>query len=316
MIFKFIKGTTNYLSVFILLLFLCSSNNLVQAQKLLNSCNLNNPDSIALAKCLLRPVKRGAVLGNIPDNLPTPLNQRIGKKTNISIKTLENYLNGNGIKESEIGGKISKSFNKTRFFVIHDTNTNLAHQDFPTGKKDNGTFEQIINTSQWKFNRLDFWQSQNIPTHVFVNRLGDSITKYDFSNQQVRATKYELAKLSGVSCSKRPDLCEPNWQSLVKERSRLFVHIELIQPRHCLVLKPGCKNDLIAPLPGFTEKQLRRLAILYIVASVRRGIWLIPAFHAAIDAGRKDGHDDPQNFAMDVWTNELNKLIKQIKKVQ
>lgn len=50
------------------------------------------------------------------------------------------------------------------------------------------------------------------------------------------------------------------------------------------------------PRPGLTQEQYYRLALLYIAASSRARAWLIPAFHAVLDQGIFDGHDDPQNF--------------------
>jgi len=58
----------------------------------------------------------------------------------------------------------------------------------------------------------------------------------------------------------------------------LFLHVELIQPRR---RGPGRhSNDIAAPNPGFTAAQYRQLALLYTIASVRAGEWLIPAFYA------------------------------------
>ena len=61
---------------------------------------------------------------------------------------------------------------------------------------------------------------------------------------------------------------------------------------------------------GFSEKQMDRLALVYIAASVRRGSWLIPAFHATVDAGIPNAHDDPQNFDLQLWTKRLCILVK------
>ena len=88
----------------------------------------------------------------------------------------------------------------------------------------------------------------------------------------------------------------------------LFIGIENIQPRIGLpaVPAPGKKaNDLIAPDPGFTPAQYRRLALLYVAAGVRRGRWLIPAFHAVVDSRYADGHDDPQNFDMRAFSDAV-----------
>src|SRR5262249_8764576 len=79
-----------------------------------------------------------------------------------------------------------------------------------------------------------------------------------------------------------------------------FIHIENVQPRRSLAGGPP-GNDIVAPAPGFTDPQLRRLALLYIVASVRAGRGLIPAQHCVMDSGIPDGHDDPQNFDLARW---------------
>ncbi len=75
----------------------------------------------------------------------------------------------------------------------------------------------------------------------------------------------------------------------------LFLHVELVQPRRSQPGR-GRGNDALAPTPGFSDIQYDRLALIYTIASVRAGRWLIPAFHVAIDSGIRGGHDDPQNF--------------------
>jgi hypothetical protein len=89
----------------------------------------------------------------------------------------------------------------------------------------------------------------------------------------------------------------------------LFLHIELIQPRR---RAPGFgrRNDAQAPTPGFTGAQYDRLALVYVIASVRAGTWMIPAFHAAIDADIRGGHDDPQNFDLETFARSLSNLIR------
>ena len=87
----------------------------------------------------------------------------------------------------------------------------------------------------------------------------------------------------------------------------LFLHVELIQPRS---RAPGHgRNGAVAPLPGFTGAQYDRLALLYTIASVRAGEWLIPAFHAVIDADIRGGHDDPQEFDLDSFAQSLGFLL-------
>ena len=51
------------------------------------------------------------------------------------------------------------------------------------------------------------------------------------------------------------------------------------------------------------------LAALYVYASARARHWLIPAFHATVDDQIPDAHDDPQNFKLDQFARELERLV-------
>src|SRR6516225_10046258 len=72
---------------------------------------------------------------------------------------------------------------------------------------------------------------------------------------------------------------------------------------------PGHRNDARTPDPAFTTAQYDRLALVYIIASVRAERWLVPAFHAAIDAQIPNGHDDPLNFDIDSFARSLDGLM-------
>jgi hypothetical protein len=74
----------------------------------------------------------------------------------------------------------------------------------------------------------------------------------------------------------------------------------------------GSQNDFLAPSPGFSRAQYERLALIYIVASRRAGAWMIPAFHAVIDDGIPDKHDDPQNFEFAEFNDAINRLLARI----
>ena len=91
----------------------------------------------------------------------------------------------------------------------------------------------------------------------------------------------------------------------------LFLHNELIQPRKHL---SGYRrrNDFKAPEPGFSPAQYEALALLYVVASVRAGFWMIPAYHAVIDEGIYDKHDDPQNFEFEKFNEAINRQLARI----
>ena len=243
-------------------------------------CAFDSSEVDELARCLLRPVKTYGNLGPTPDILPAPLESLIGKPVDVNAESLKRYLNAHSITEASIGGLLSTPLTTVRFLVIHDTS-------YPYLKNDE--FPADINAATWAGNNLRRWEQVKV-THVYVNRLGESATASNFE-QTVGATKYE----------KRG-----------QGRKGLFVHVELIQPRR-RDPEGGANNDAIGPSPGFTAQQLDRLALLYVAASVRRGRWLLPAFHAAIDAGIPNAHDDPQNFDLDGWMASLERLLAELR---
>jgi len=242
-------------------------------------CPFDSSDVDQLARCLLRPVK---IYGNLepePATLPAPLKNLIGKRVKVKASSLKRYLDAHGITEESIGGPLATPLMSARYFVIHDTSSPYLKDD---------PFPANINEADYRGNNLIRWAQVKV-THVYVNRLGESATAANFE-QTVGATKFERRNL---------------------ERKGLFIHVELIQPRR-RDPNGGTSNDAIAPEPGFTGKQLERLALLYVAASVRRGRWLLPAFHAAVDAGIPNAHDDPQNFDMNGWLASLETLLGEL----
>lgn len=240
------------------------------------------------AECLLRPIKIYGKTSTI-QKLPKPLSSRVGKRISISTRQLKNYLSKNRLNHKQIGGLLGRPLSKVnysprkfitaKYFVIHDT----SYPNFGSKK-----FPEIIDKKNWPGNRLRLWKNTKV-AHVFINRVGNSITSHDFSVPW-RATKLEM--------------------SLGKRASKgLFLHVELVQPRRNDILG----RDAFAPRPGFTQSQLRRLALVYIAASVRKGRWLIPAFHAVLDEKFSGGHDDPQNFDLQLWANQIEVLHNEIK---
>jgi hypothetical protein len=253
-------------------------------------CPFGSTDTDALARCLLRPVLRGGNLGPTPAALPAPLDTLIGRPMSVDVAKLRSYLQAHGIAEGDIGGALAHDLTKVRYFVIHDTSSpEISAATFPSN----------INEPTWPANNLNNWVHSNVPTHVFVNRVGESKTKANF-NAIVRGTKYELGR----------DLPSgPQRNHAVAERAGQFVHIEQIQPRR--KSNPHTFFDL-APQPGMTQKQLDRLAVLYVAASVRAGRWLLPAFHCALDTPIPDAHDDPQGFDTGVWLGSLRALLSEL----
>lgn len=250
--------------------------------------------SIDQAKCLLRKVNRFGHLDPTRSSLPSPLDRLLSQPTiDLDKAKLRQYLQRNQIQESAIGGSLDQPVSRAnnnasngepaRYFVIHDTST-------PNFR--NGNFPDTINSASWSGNNLTRWTRGEPIAHVFINRVGNSVTPVNF-NTPWRATQYEVKKC-GIPCK------------------GLFLNIEMVQPRRSCPSNSG--NDACAPEPGFTDEQLDRLALVYIAASVRRGKWLIPAFHASIDTGWgfNNVHDDPQNFDLDRWASRLDRLLTEI----
>jgi hypothetical protein len=118
------------------------------------------------------------------------------------------------------------------------------------------------------------------------------------------------------------ELSQP-WRAMRFERATrfgtdlkgLFLHVELIQPRRSQPGR-GRRNDALAPTPGFSDVQYDRLALVYTIASVRAGRWLIPAFHIAIDSGIRGGHDDPQNFEVAAFAASVERLANRLTQIR
>jgi hypothetical protein len=248
------------------------------------------------ARCLLRPNMIGGALGEPLKKLPKPLNDLIGKKVKVSRDALRKYLKAARIDVTVLGGSLDDPLSTGKlphgavlpalYFVIHDTSSPYLKDD---------PFPSDMNEASYKGNKLEGWLKYPV-AHVFVNRVGESLTVNKFS-ETVR---------SGWGTKFSRDHHRADGKGLQ-------LHIELVQPRRRDPANANEKNDRIAPMPGFTDKQYERLVLLYVCASVRRGSWLIPAFHSAIDAGIKDAHDDPQNFELEKFAKALENLVKKIK---
>ena len=276
----------------------------IQAQTVCQIVPTSQISSIDQAKCLLRQPKIFGNVGLTLTSLPAPFDQLLTRPTiDISKEQLRRYLQAQGINEADIGGSLDKPVSRTnnnnpraelaRYFIIHDTSTpNLGNDTFPNN----------INEASWEFNNFNKYGSgDNSPAHIIINRVGQSVTRKDF-NTPWRSTRRESEQFCGVNKCKG-----------------LFLAVELVQPRKCqpnsgqTQCSPPRKNDAKSPDPGFTKAQLDRLAVVYIAASVRRGKWLIPAFHVVLDQIVPGGHDDPQNFNLDQWSKQLNDILTEIR---
>jgi len=238
------------------------------------------------ASCLLRPVRRGGYIALQPVRLPPVLAGSVGRPVEVDVARLRRHLAAVGFRRAGFGSidaAVSRnvSGHAARYFVIHDTSwPDLGDAPFP-----------VDLDASASINRLAGYAGPQSVAHAFVNRRGEVLRGHDFSVPW-RATKLETLVIGEAS-------------------KGLFLHIELIQPRR----RDGggaLQDEAAAPHPGFSLAQYDRLALLYLCASIRAGHWMIPAFHAALDEGLDDGHDDPQNFELDLFAKALVEVLDQV----
>ena len=242
------------------------------------------------AMCLMRGMDATRNLGPPLETLPPGLAKRIGQSTGLPAReTLSDYLSQQNL-ETDFAAYLWQPVSRAddndpdapmaRYFVIHDTSgPNYGHRAFPADIDTDAKFENLAD-----YACSDGWGR----AHVFVNRTGEMLLAHDYSIPW-RATKFEQAAEFGGALQ------------------GLFLHNELVQPRKSAPGHGG-RNDAQTPDPAFTAAQYDRLALLYTIASVRRGRWLVPAFHAAIDAEIPNGHDDPLNFDIDSFADSIDRL--------
>ncbi|MFZ2754071.1 MAG: hypothetical protein WAZ48_11560 [Lysobacteraceae bacterium] len=254
------------------------------------------------ATCLLRAVSKGGTVADTEAPLPAHLATRIGQPVSIRRTALRHYLQAQGIQETSLGGSLDEPLSTTGgepahpalYFVIHDTSNILCtREEFPDDS----------DSPDANWNMAATWESSK-QAHLFLARDGAAYSPQGRTfSVPWRATKHEMAL--GESTRGR------------------FLHIENVQLRRPEVeadapltnAEGHCVNDRIAQRPGFTPKQMRLLALAYIAASIRAGEWMIPAYHAVIDASFAGGHDDPQNFDLVAWSEVIDAVASDIERI-
>jgi hypothetical protein len=251
-------------------------------------------EPVEQALCLMRGMDSTRNLAPPLQSLPPALAQRIGRNTDIpSRELLSSYLSKQDLEwdfAAYLWQPLSRANDNdsnspmARYVVIHDTSgPNYGRRSFPDDMDVSPKLNNLRN-----FFCADGWGA----AHVVVSRSGEMLLGHEFSVPW-RETKFERAV------------------SFAGALKGLFLHIELVQPRRSSALH-GSRNDAEAPDPAFTSAQYDRLALLYVITSVRAEQWLIPAFHAAIDAGIPNGHDDPMNFNIESFADSIDKLIQKL----
>jgi hypothetical protein len=236
---------------------------------------------IRQARCLLSPVLIHGEIGPPRRRLGAFLEAHVGKRVRIDRARLRALLAAEHLPAlaASVETPLSRARNNdpqapfARYFVIHDTSLELSLSEFPANDSEQA------NGLGWTY------PDGTQVAHTFTNRRGEILFAHDYAIPW-RATKRERDAITHG------------------DAKGLFLHNELNQIRlNDPAGRPG--NHDRAPEPGFTAAQYDRLALLYILASVRGGHWLIPGFHALIDSGIPDAHDDPQNFDMAAWEAAL-----------
>jgi hypothetical protein len=243
-------------------------------------------DALAQARCLLRPVAPGGILAREPAVLPGSLAALIGQPVGELRPQLRRYLVATHVGDAEVGGSLDAPLSHARdddpaapaarYFVLHDTSVPWL-----------GDASAFPPDDSPALNDLARFAGPDAVAHMFVDRNGRTLLGHDFRTPW-RATQLESRRIGLAARG-------------------LFLHAEFAQPRR---RDPAGapRNDLIAPLPGFTDAQYAQMALLYAAASARRGDWLIPAFHAALDEGIVGAHDDPQHFEIARFAAALDRL--------
>lgn len=244
------------------------------------------------AACLTRKVGKGRVLGGA--TLTRFLRERIGGDPGVGRGRLADYARALGVDVGrELGGDPMTPVTAD-YFIIHDTSTpNCSEPGWSaTLCPVAGALPKARDTAAWAAELGYLGHPKPAPdrlAHAWTNRVGGSITEVTF-DLPLRSTKFE-------SCLDTP------------AKAALFLAVENTQPR-VRDPKGPAGNDFLAPRPGFTRAQYDRLALLYVAASVRRGRWLVPAFHAVLDSYFLEGHDDPQNFDMRAFSRAVRRHLR------
>jgi hypothetical protein len=270
----------------------------IEAPTLIGPCGFSVADlsfqgsPVEQASCLLRFVGPGGKVSSRPARLPRALKDRVGRPFDIAPDVLARGLAAEGCAGliASLDRPVSRARDNdataplARYFTIHDTSTPfLKDKPFPRHMDDRPEINDVS----------PYAAPDKAVAHAFIKRTGEIEWGHDFSVPW-RATKLE-SRVVGPPAK------------------GLFLNIENVMPRRTDPRGPP-GNDWIAPKPGLSANQYDRLALLYLYASARAGTWLIPAFHADLDEGVPDAHDDPQHFELKAFAAALERHVKAIRR--
>lgn len=234
------------------------------------------------AACLLRRVReRGS--GAVAQPVPQWLISRMARPVDVTPEQVRRYLTAHGVAAADLTSTTALGdMPRRRYFVIHDTSSPEL--------RGATAFPANINDASYSGNSLSGWVDTSRRVNLITSRDGRSRLLRDWSAARPSpATKIEV-------------------DSRVPAARAVFVHVENIQPR----INPDHSFFWQAPVPGLGPAQEQRLALAYVVASLRAGRWLIPAYHFNIDEGLPDGHDDPQHMDLASWVARIDTIVAEM----
>ena len=238
------------------------------------------------ARCLMRGMDASRNLGRPLDALPPALASHIGQASGLPPRdVLSAFLSKQNLEwdfAAYLWQPLSRAKDNdphapmARYLVIHDTSgPSFGRRSFPSDLDVNPKVNSLAG-----FKCTDGWGK----AHVVVNREGGMLLDHDLSvavaRDQVRARRQFRRRPEGAFPPCRNDPAAAERRALAQRRT-----------------DSG---------PKLHHAQYDRLALIYTIASVRAGRWLVPAFHAAIDAHIRNGHDDPLNFNVQSFANSLD----------
>jgi hypothetical protein len=152
--------------------------------------------------------------------------------------------------------------------------------------------------------------------HLFMDHLSNFFRQRDY-DQAGHATKFERALTNATDPRFFQDNLWPAGISAFQNRgfqNNDFIHVEMT------ATTAGNRIRANAAVPqGYTRKQVLAVALAYISASLRRGIFLTVTVHREVDRGInminggqfKWGHSDPRNFDINAFYAAVNELLFQ-----
>jgi hypothetical protein len=204
---------------------------------------------------------------------------------------------GERFTDAEMGnivGNISKPVT-ARFFVVHDRDA------------DNKRF------------RPSSVSRNTSGVHLWMDHLNTFHMNRDY-NEEGHSTCLQWALLSNVDPRFTNDALWPNGTFAIRNRmfqgtlvdASQFIHVEMTATTNGDRIQSNTSKP-----QGYTRKQILALALAYICASLRRGIFLTVTAHREMDRGLncirdekfRWGHGDPENFDICEFYRAINLVL-------